>query len=295
MNWTVDEEYDGFLLRDYLLQVRGFSRRILKGIKFDGGQLLVNGEDSRVRRVLQVGDKVEVLFPPEKKGSFMNPELIQLDIVYEDDDVLVVNKPPGMATIPSFNHGSGTLANGILGYYQTKQIPYTIHIVTRLDKDTSGLVLVAKHRFSHSILSKDQKLGKVNRSYFAIIEGQMVDKEGTIEEPIARKPDSIIERMVHENGQRAVTHYRVKEKVGPFSLMDIKLETGRTHQIRVHFSYLDHPLVGDSLYGGSTTYMERQALHCQSLAFTQPLTNQRLSFTCEIPEDMKGLLCVGEK
>ncbi|MCT2535665.1 RluA family pseudouridine synthase [Aquibacillus koreensis] len=289
MKWIVAKEYDDILLREYLLQIRGLSRRILKVVKFKGGDLLVNGESSSVRRKLHTDDVVEVVLPPEERGASMEPEDIPLDIVYEDDDVLVINKPPGMATIPSLNHTTGSLANGILGYYEKHNLNYTVHVVTRLDRDTSGLLLVAKHRYSHSILSRDQKEGTVNRRYYAVIQGELEEKQATIDAPIGRKPGSIIERMVTDEGQRSVTHYNVVETSPYYSLLDVKLETGRTHQIRVHFAYLGYPLVGDNLYGGNTEKLKRQALHCKSLAFYQPITRERLTFKCKMPEDMRSL------
>ncbi|MDL4842938.1 RluA family pseudouridine synthase [Aquibacillus rhizosphaerae] len=278
------------LLREYLSQVGGFSRRIIKVVKFQGGSLLVNGEIATVRRMLKVGDEVDVIFPVETRGAFMKPENMTLDIIYEDQDVMVINKPAGIATIPSLHHPSGTIANGILGYYEAKQIAYTVHIVTRLDRDTSGLLLIAKHRFSHSLLSSDQKQGKVNRRYFAIIEGGMSQVSGVIDAPIARHPDSIIERVVADDGQRAVTHYHVEKESESHSLLDVKLETGRTHQIRVHFSYLGFPLAGDDLYGGSKAHINRQALHCRSLTFTHPISRKELFFSSPIPEDMSNII-----
>ncbi|MRH43399.1 RluA family pseudouridine synthase [Aquibacillus halophilus] len=278
------------MVKEYLRVVGGLSRRLVKAVKFQGGNLTINGEFSTVRKKLTIGDELIVTFPQETKGSFMHPEHIPLDIVYEDADVMVINKPAHIATIPSLHHTSGTIANGLLGYYEKHNLTYTVHIVTRLDRDTSGLLLVAKHRFSHSILSKEQKLGSVNRSYFAIVEGTMNQKQGTIDAPIARKDDSIIERMVKDGGQHAITHYQVLEETDLYSLVDVRLETGRTHQIRVHFSHIGHPLVGDDLYGGSINHLDRQALHCKSLEFTQPITKQRLHFKSQLPLEMRSLL-----
>ncbi|WP_439647406.1 RluA family pseudouridine synthase [Aquibacillus saliphilus] len=290
MIWAISMEHNGMLVKDYLMSVQGFSRRLLKAVKFQGGSILVNGENATVRRVLMVGDEIAIVLPEETKGTFMEAENLPLEIVYEDNDVLVINKPAKIASIPSLHHSSGTIANGILGYYRAHNLTYTVHIVTRLDRDTSGLLLVAKHRFSHSLLSKDQKQGKVNRSYYAIIEGYFTGTQGTIDAPIGRRENSIIERMVRDDGQRAVTHYKLMMEAGQFSLLDVKLETGRTHQIRVHFSNLGYPLVGDDLYGGNNDKINRQSLHCKTLEFTQPMTKERLSFKCEMPQDMRELL-----
>src|SRR5699024_42782 len=154
-------------------------------------------------------------------------------------------------TAPSPHNQTGTVANGLLAYYEVNNIPYTVHAVTRLDKDTSGLLLIAKHRYSHSLLATSQLAGKVQRQYKAVIGGHLLDKEGTINAPIGRKADSIIERAVVKNGKEAITHYKVEAESEKYSFLDVELETGRTHQIRVHFSSIGHPVAGDSLYGGS--------------------------------------------
>ncbi|WP_232824330.1 MULTISPECIES: RluA family pseudouridine synthase [Paraliobacillus] len=290
MKWYVKKDENQMLLREYLRDVQGFSRRIVKGIKFQGGTLLVNGEFVTVRKVLKQGDLVEVSFPPEHHGMYLKPEPVPLHIIYEDDDVMVIDKDPNIATIPSNHHPTGTVANGILHHYAMHNINYTVHIVTRLDRDTSGLLLVAKHRLSHSVLADGQKRGDVARRYQAIIPGHMVIREGTIDQPIGRKPGSIVERIVDENGKPSITHYQVLEETAAYTLLHVALETGRTHQIRVHFAHLGHPLLGDKLYGGDTKLMKRQALHCVSLAFNHPITKERHTFTSSLPEDMKQII-----
>lgn len=284
------KEESGLLLREYLKERKGFSRRIIKAIKFERGSLLVNNEFATVRKVIQTGDTVEVKFPKEHRGTFMKPEPLELDIVYEDNDILVINKPAGIASIPSVHHKTGTLANGILHHYEKKQLDFTVHIVTRLDRDTSGLILISKHRLSHSILAIEQKKGAIERRYQAVVSGHLTEKEGTIDAPIARNPNSIIERMVDPSGKRSVTHYQVLKQTNTDSLVHIKLETGRTHQIRVHFAYLGHPLLGDELYGGEVGVIKRQALHCVSLSFTHPITKKHYIFTSDLPPDMKKTL-----
>lgn len=290
MKWTIKECYEGMLIRDYLQQVHGFSRRIIKGIKFDGGKITVNGAVQTVRYPLVVGDVLEVSFPPEKIGSTMEPEDMNLTIVYEDDAIIVIDKPAGMATIPSFNHPTGTVANGVLGHYQKNRIPYTIHVVTRLDLDTSGLVLIAKYGHSHSLLSASQKAGKVRRKYVAMIEGNIGGMKGTIDAPIDRKEGSIIERAVKETGKRAVTHYKVIKESHDHALLEIKLETGRTHQIRVHFSHISHPLAGDDLYGGSKNLIDRQALHCCEICFEHPFTGEVIQLQSPLPKDIVEII-----
>lgn len=290
MKWTINELHGGMLIRDYLQELNGFSRRLLKDVKFDGGEITVNNIPQTVRYQLMVGDLLEVQFPPEKIGPSMHPENIDLPIVYEDDSIIVIDKPTGMATIPSFNHPMGTVANGVLGYYVKRKIPYTIHVVTRLDRDTSGLVLIAKHRYSHSLLAASQAAGKVERKYLAMIEGQLDVTEGTIDAPIDRKEGSIIERAVKETGKSAVTHYKEIKSSQGHSLLEIELETGRTHQIRVHFSYIGHPLAGDDLYGGSKNEIERQALHCCELCFVHPFTGKVIRLKSPLPTDIQQII-----
>ncbi len=275
------------LIRDYLQQVHGFSRRILKAVKLDGGQILVNGVHQTVRYRLTAYEVLTIQFPPEEIGTFMEPEAIPLSIVYEDDAVMVIDKQAGVATIPSLHHPTGTVANGLLAHYAKHNIPYTIHIVTRLDRDTSGLLLVAKHRYSHSILATQQKSRQIKRKYRAIVEGHLSQKTGTIDTPIDRKEGSIIERTVVPSGKRAVTHYEVVDESTSNSMVNVVLETGRTHQIRVHFAHLGYPLAGDDLYGGSLNRIKRQALHCYEISFEHPITKEVLHFQSAIPDDMK--------
>lgn len=290
MKWQIEKEHQGISIRQYLQEIHSFSRRIIIALKFEGGQILVNGFPKTVRYRLAVGDLLTVIFPKETIGANLKPEEMLLDIVYEDNDIIIVNKQAGMATMPGVNHQTGTVANGLLAYYKKKNIPYTIHVVTRLDRDTSGLMLIAKHRYSHSLLAESHLHGKLKREYTALVEGHLEDKHGKIDAKIARKEDSIIERTVDEHGKEAITNYRVVGEYNDHSLVNIELETGRTHQIRVHFSYVGHPLLGDDLYGKRSEQINRHALHCGQLSFEHPLTKQWLSFHEPIPADMRRLI-----
>lgn len=279
------------LIRDYLKTAHGFSRRLIKIVKFDGGKIMVNGISQTVRYSLAEGDILSVSFPPEEIGPGLLPEEINLSIIYEDDELIVVDKPAGIATIPSFHHPSGTVANGVLAHYVKYHIPYTIHVVTRLDRDTSGLVLIAKHRYGHSLLAASQQAGKVYRKYKAIVEGAMNQgAEGVIDAPIDRKEGSVIERAVSDTGKHAITRYKVLKLFQGHSLVEIELETGRTHQIRVHFSHIGHPLAGDDLYGGSKVLIERQALHCCELEFEHPVNKERIQLQSQLPDDISGVV-----
>ncbi|WP_085992705.1 RluA family pseudouridine synthase [Oceanobacillus senegalensis] len=289
MKWIIQNEHDGMMIRDYLRIVHGFSRRILIMVKEAGG-IKVNDIPQTVRYYLKKGDLLQITFPKESIGLHMKAEEMDISIVYEDEAVLVVDKPAGIATIPSLNHPTGTVANGILGYYVKHNIPYTVHVVTRLDRDTSGLLLIAKNRYSHSLMAKSQKEGKVKRRYKAIVEGSMERMTGTINAPIDRKENSIIERTVRETGKRAVTHFQVEKWLTSHTYVNIQLETGRTHQIRVHFSYLNHPLAGDDLYGGTKRDINRQALHCSMLSFEHPFTKKVIDLDSPLPDDMAGFI-----
>ncbi|MCM3489135.1 RluA family pseudouridine synthase [Alkalihalophilus marmarensis] len=277
---------EGMLLRTFLREVNGISKKSLADIKFKGGKILVNQKEVTVRTTIFSGDRVEVYVPPEPKNESLRPECISLDIHYEDDHLLVINKPHGMPTIPSREHPSRTLANAVMGYYESHHIPFTFHAVNRLDRDTSGLLVVAKHGLAHDQLSKGQRAGKLKRYYLALAEGYVQPREGTIHAPIKRRPSSIIERMVAADGQEAITHYKVINTNQAYSEVEINLETGRTHQIRVHFAHLGHPLLGDDLYGGSIELLARQALHCQRVELIHPFTGKYLHFSAPLPKDL---------
>lgn len=289
MKSVIKEANKGQVLRDYLYEDLRLSTRLIKKVKAYPNGLLINDMKQTVRYILQVGDVVKVTFPPEEISASLIAEKVDLQIIYEDEAILVVNKPAGMPTMPSRLHRSGTLANVVLGYYRQQHIPFTIHVVTRLDKDTSGLVLIAKHHFSHSLFSNMQRQNQVKRKYQAFISGQINPQIGTIDLPIGRKTGSIIERTVTENGQTAITHYEVLEVWDEFSLVEVQLETGRTHQIRVHFAYLGHSLLGDDLYGGDWDKLKRQALHCHELSFIHPFTEIPVHLSVPLADDMKKL------
>lgn len=290
VEWVARKQHDGMLLRDFLRKEKQISKKALADIKFAGGFLFVNKKEVTVRAVLSEGDLVTVVFPCETPSPSLVKENLPLDIVYEDAHFLVVNKPPQMATIPSFEHPTGTLANGILHYYEQKKIPATFHAVNRLDKDTSGLLVVAKHRFAHDLMTKQQQEGKLKREYLAIVHEVISQDVGVINEPIGRKEGSIIEREVRPDGQKAITHFQVLKRFHDRTVVKIQLETGRTHQIRVHFSYMGHPLLGDDLYGGKRDQIERQALHSYKCTFFHPFFEREFSFTQDVPQDMKILI-----
>ncbi len=289
LEWVITENDHGKTTRQYLHE-RGISKTSLTDIKLHGGNILVDGIHVTVRHVLKKGEQLTVIFPVEEPSQTLLPEKISLDIVYEDDYLLVINKPAFINTIPSREHPTGSLVNAVLGYYKEIGLTAAPHIVTRLDRNTSGLVLVAKYRHMHHILSKQQQEKQVKREYEAFIGGTVVENNGTIEAPIGRKQDSIIERTVTDDGQYACTHFQIIERYGPFTHVRVMPETGRTHQIRVHMAHIGHPLVGDDLYGGSQFFLNRQALHCRGLHFLHPVMEKTMKFSVPLPEDMEKLL-----
>jgi 23S rRNA pseudouridine1911/1915/1917 synthase len=272
------------LLRDFLKR-NDISKKALTDIKFKGGLILVNGEEKTVRTVLNTDDIVIVQFPNEIFSEDLVLEYVPFDIVYEDDFVLVINKPFGIPSIPSREHPKGTIANGLLYYFSQIGLQSTVHIVTRLDKDTSGLMLVAKNRFVHHLFSKNG-LEHIQRKYEAFVHGQLEDSSGIIDAPIGRKADSLIEREVRQDGQKAITQYEVISFNEKYSFLRLQLETGRTHQIRVHLSFLGHSLVGDDLYGGSVETLKRQALHSYAIQFYHPFHQKNYFFEIGLPSDL---------
>lgn len=284
---------DGQLLREALGEWR-VSKRTLTAIKFEGGLLTVNGVEQNVRHPLQIGDCVEVKFPPEEKSEGLVVEYGPLQVVYEDEAILVLDKPAHQSTIPSREHPTQSIANDICGYFEQQGLASTVHVVTRLDRDTSGLLCIAKHAHIHHLTGLAQRDGEISRAYEAIVHGHVtVDKQSIIA-PIGRKDTSIIEREVREDGQFAhtdVTVLRRFDRQGePMTHIHLKLFTGRTHQIRVHMAHLGHALVGDELYGGSRSLINRQALHCVSLQMLHPLTGELLEFSSPLMMDMHYLL-----
>jgi len=281
------------LLRDAIRQY-GISKKALTSIKYEGGKITVNGTEKTVRHKLDIGDTVHITFPPEKKSEGLIPQLVDFPILMEDEHLLILTKNAGISTIPSREHPTGTMANFIAGYIGKSGLSATVHIVTRLDKDTSGIVCVAKHRHAHHLLSEMQKLGQVSRTYEAFVHGHIVQDEFLIDAPIGRKNGSIIERIIDSDGKQAKTSVQVLtrfEKHGEkLSHVRLRLHTGRTHQIRVHMMSIGHPLIGDDLYGGNLQLIERQALHARELTLVHPFTKEKIHLIAPFPEDMNALI-----
>lgn len=277
IDFVVEPSFDGFTVEKYLREEKHLSRRLITSVKYSSG-IMINGKVARTVDTIRCKDVVSVIMQDEKRLE----ENITLDIpvIYDDDDIVIFNKPFGVPVHPSINHYNDTLGN----YFSAVYKGISFRPVNRLDKDTSGLCAVAKNPFSASSLQKN-----TDKTYFAIVKGE-IKESGRIEIPIARESDTIIKRKVDESGQFAVTEYAPVMTKNGLTLLEIKLLTGRTHQIRVHFSHIGYPLVGDGLYGGDMSLLSRQALHCGRLSFLHPVSNKMMTVECPLPEDMSALL-----
>lgn len=273
-------------VRAFLHQKCGFSHGLWRRLKWNG-TLLVNGVEVRATTaVVRNGDVVTCRM--EEQSSLVATPM-PLDIRYEDEYMLILNKPAGILVHPTGGDYANTLGNGLLHYYQQTGQEIDFHPVHRLDRNTTGLVLVAKQPQLQNALTQGSGGKFFHRSYVAVIEGEMPSLEGTIDLPIARHPDSIIQRVCSSDGQPAVTHYRTLARRGGMSLLYLQLETGRTHQIRVHLAAMGHPLLGDDLYGGDTSLIQRQALHALHLEVANPLTGEVVSLYADVPQDIMAV------
>lgn len=272
-NYTVTADADGIKIVDFLKGRAGFSASLVKKVKFGG--VFVNGEIVTMRKILRAGDKITVSMPSEESEN-VKPIYAPLDIVYEDEYILIVNKPKSMPTHPSRGNSLITLGNAV-AYYLSESAVF--RAINRLDRDTSGLVLIAKDAFSAGRLGKSMKNGEIDKKYMAVIEGVPQERHGIIDLPIARECEGSIKRIVCDDGKKAITEYQIiRENEDGTSVAELILHTGRTHQIRVHFSHVGHPLKNDFLYGnredGDKTYM----LHCSYLSFPHPVTKSIMEF-----------------
>ena len=289
----VSKEYEGATIREFLKEDLGLASRLIRRSAIEK-RILVNKKEVRMRYIVHTGDLVQINLQSDESQN-ITPEKMDLDIVYEDEDILVINKKPYMVVHPTKTYQSGTLANGVLFYFKETNQNCIVRLVSRLDMNTSGLIIIAKNQFAHMALSKEMEENNLEKRYLAIVHGNLKEKEGTIDAPIYR-PDGEefgTMRIVDERGQRSITHYKVIEKYENASLVECTLETGRTHQIRVHLSSIGHPIYGDSLYGSGDEEQDlisRQALHAYSLDFRSPRTGEILSLKSNLPEDIKTLI-----
>ncbi len=288
IEYTVSTEYNGKNVLAFL-RGHGFSKHILISMKPFPEAVLLNGRRPFMSDLLSEGDVLRLTIPDDDFSEGIVPAHVPFEVIYEDEDILVVNKPAGTPVHPSMGNYENTLANGIVDYYRKKGEDIVFRCINRLDRDTTGLLIIALNPLSASVLSSYLRGRKISRTYLALVHGH-VEGEGTIDLPIGRKSDSLIERCIdHEKGERAVTHYRALPlSLRGSSLLELHLETGRTHQIRVHMHAAGHPLLGDSLYyPGDTSGMPRQALHSWKLEFPHPVTGRQMHFAADLPEDIR--------
>lgn len=290
IDYRIDEENAGLRVEQFLRR-KGYSGQNLTEIKRMPKSILVNGIHYYMKQLLKEGDHLKVCICETKCSEKIPPVQIPLDIVYEDEDIIVINKPAGMPIHPSLNNYKNSMANALAWYYKEQGKPFIFRCCNRLDRDTSGLTIVSKHLVSGNILSNMTKRHEVHREYLAIVRGHITPASGKVTAPLARKEGTIIERTVDwEHGEEAITHYQVVKEANGHSLVSLCLETGRTHQIRIHMKHLGHPLIGDYLYNPDMEYMTRQALHSHHMEFMHPITGEHMSFTAPLPPDMAAVL-----
>ena len=250
-------------------------------------KIYLNGKETYTKQKVTSGDVVSFVLDFDEDNSNIVPSNIPLDIIYEDEYLLILNKPAEIAIHPSILHYDNSLSNGVKFYFDKIKLNKKIRIVNRLDRNTSGIVIFAKNEYIQECLIKQMKTKELKKEYLAIVCGILENSSGTLNFPIARKEGSIIERCVNPNGNPAITHYDVLKTFNNLSLVHIVLETGRTHQIRVHFSYINHPVLGDTLYGNPSDLIARQALHSYKISFIHPITKENITITAPLPSDMK--------
>lgn len=297
-NYIIQEKDREYTVKEILKRRMGLSTRLRRKLKTQG-QVWLNGKPVRQYEKAKPGDKLVVTMPAEI--SHFTPEKMDLDIIYEDQDILLINKKPGIVVHPTKGHPFGTLANGIMDHMLRKGQSYKIRFVNRLDMNTSGLVLIGKNSHSQDAITKQADKGQVKKIYKALVKGIILQDEGTIDLPIGRPEEDNIKRTVMVDGYPSVTHYEVVERfektvadgteTQDFTMVKVHLETGRTHQIRVHFNHIGHPVAGDDLYDESMEgLMERQALHAEELQFSHPASGKLVNFKAPLPEDIKSFI-----
>lgn len=287
ITYDIPATYTGHKISEFLHN-KGYSRQNITELKHMNESILLNGKWEYMNTRLHAGDRLTVHITEDASSEKIPPKELPFPIVYEDEDLVVVNKPANMPIHPSMKNYENTLANAAAFYYEKQGKPLIYRCVNRLDKDTTGLTIIAKHLVSCSILYTAMRERKIEREYSAIVQGEDLPDCGTIDLPLGRKDDSAIERTVDfQNGERAITHYEVIARNNELSFVRFHLETGRTHQIRVHMKAIGHPLIGDFLYNPTDTHMSRQALHAGKLSFVHPITGEPLCFEAPLPDDMK--------
>lgn len=275
------ENINQILKQEFLISAR-LLHKLIKN-----QHVLLNGEIVDTRSSVKNSDIITVNLDFEEKSENIVSTSMELDIIFEDDGLLILNKPAGIAVHPSILHYEDSLSNGVKFYFDSIGLKRKIRPVNRLDLNTSGIIIFAKNEYIQECLIQQMNNNTFIKEYIAIVAGCFENPCGTINLPIARKDNSIIERCISQNGQEAITDYCVLEEYDNYSIVKCSLKTGRTHQIRVHMSAIGHGLLGDSLYGIISPLIDRQALHSHKVCFTHPVSHENLEFVCELPDDMQ--------
>lgn len=287
LEYKITGNYNDAMVQDVLRRELRISTALIKELKKYPDGILINGEHMRTVDTVHTGDILTVNIYDTDSES-IEPHYIPLDIMHEDEDILIINKQPGIPTHPSKGHFTDTIANGVMYHYNKNGEHHMFRAVNRLDSGTSGVMCIAKNSYAHARLAEELGTHELRRRYLAIAEGTTEDR-GTIDAPIARV--DFIKRAVAPEGQRAVTHYRTIECFGNYTLVELILETGRTHQIRVHMSHIGHPLLGDWLYGKEDKELfPRQALHSSYLSLLHPVTGEKMEFIPRLAKDMESFI-----
>lgn len=289
LRFEVPGERDGMRLSDLLRRHLGLSRGFLRRLRA-GGWVEVGGAPRYLNQPVRAGEQVALYLPPG--AGRVAPEPLPLNIRRADSRILVVDKPAGLVTHPTRHYKEGTLANAVAYYLAEQGRPGPVHLIGRLDRDTSGLVLVALDLLSHRHLERQRAAGKLRRTYLALVSGAVAAAAGCIDLPLGRDPAHSTRRRVDPDGRPSVTLYRVRARYPDATLLELELQTGRTHQIRAHVAHLGHPLLGDDLYGGDRRYIERHALHAWRLSFAHPATGRELQVEAPLPPDLAAAVAL---
>lgn len=282
--YTIHE--NGKTVKQIMIDNLKFSKRLSKKLEINN-KLFINNKKVKLNKKTHEKDELLIIFV-EEEDEYEAVD-IPIDILYEDTDLLIVNKPPFIVVHPTKSHFDNTIANGVAYYFKQKGLKKKVRLVNRLDMNTSGIVIIAKNPYAHNQISKQMRENKVAKYYYALVKGNVLKDKDTINAPIARLSDDFV-RVVHPSGKECITHYEVIKRLINTTYVKLKLDTGRTHQIRVHMKYIGNPVLGDVLYDEPSEHIDRQALHCGNMSFDHPRTGVKIDINAPIPDDMLSLL-----
>ena len=290
ITYTIEE--NNKTIKQILKERLFISDRLLTFLKKNSLILYNNDKITNLNILARLNSTVTVDLNFEEDNNNIVPIKMDLKIIYEDEALLIIDKPAGIPVHPSILHYTNSLSNGVKYYFDSINLKKKIRPVNRLDRNTSGIVIFAKNQYIQECLIHQMQTKEFKKTYLAVVEGHLKKLNGTIDAPITRKENSIIERCVAENGEKSITHYKVLKQnfEKNYDIVECLLETGRTHQIRVHLSYIGHPLIGDTLYGNNSKYISRQALHAYKVEFINPITNKLTQFTSDLPKDFVSFI-----